>query len=102
MKTVITTTTGTISSQMILRSCGDNDGRFQDQAREIIESLCDLPTSDWEEDEWADIMYDRKGNVFAIWADGEFTSQNSQCVYVELELDDCPEAFLGMKEQMPN
>jgi len=95
MKNVITTTTGTISSQIILRSCGDNAGRFQGQAIDIIEDLYDLP--DWEEDQWADIMYDRKGNVYAIWADGELTSQNSQCVYVQLDYEDFPAAFEGME-----
>jgi len=101
MKNVITTT-GDLSRQMILRSCGDNAGRFQDEAQAIIVPLCDLPSSDWTEDEWADIMYDRKGNVYAIWADGPLTSQDSICVYVELELEDCSEAFLGMEEQMDN
>jgi len=97
MKNVTQSTTGTISSQMTLAHCGDYAGMFQDAAYDIIWSLCDLPSCDEEPDQWADIMYDRQGNVFAIWADGELSSQDSQCFYVELALDDCPEAFEGME-----
>ena len=94
MKNVITTTAGDLSSQMILAHSGDYAGRFQGQAIGILKDLYDLPP-DLEEDDWADIMYDRKGNVYAIWADGPLTSQDSICVYMELDYEDCPEAFLG-------
>jgi len=102
MKNLVRTTTGDLSSQMILAHCGDYAGMFQDAAYEIIAALWPLPSSDEESDQWADIMWDRQFNIYAIWADGELSSQNSNCFYVELNYDDCPEAFEGMKEQINN
>lgn len=100
MKTVITTTTGVISSQMILNHCGDYAGRFIDEACGILEKLTDIP--EFSDNRWADIMCDKKGNVYAIWAEDALTCQNAACIYLQIEETDCPEAFQSMKDQINN
>ena len=100
MKQLITTTTGTLSSQMILQHCGDYAGRFIDDANDILNQLTDIP--EFSNNHWADIMYDRNGNVYAIWAEDALTCQDAECIYVEIEEVDCPEAFAGMKDQVEN
>ena len=101
MKTLIETTTGTVSSQMILDHCGDYAGRFQDEAVDIFRNNFDSEFF-LENSEWADIMYDRKGNVYAVWAEDALTCQNAHCLYVQLDIEDCPEAFSGMQEKRAN
>ena len=91
MKTVITTTTGVISSNMILQHCGDYAGRFIDEAIDILSELINMP--EFGENHWADIMHDRDGKVYAICAEDALTCQNAECIYVEIEESDCPEAF---------
>jgi len=94
MKTLIETTTAAIASQMILDHCGNYAGEFQDEAYGLLNQVTDLP--EFENEEWADIMYDREGNVYAIYADGELTS-NSKAIYIELDREDCERAFEGME-----
>jgi hypothetical protein len=67
MKNLIETATGTISNQMILNHCGDFAGKFLDVAFDLLSKVCELPK--FENNNWADIMYDRQGNVYAIWAE---------------------------------
>lgn len=102
MKNLIETTTGTISSQMILDHCGDYAGEFQDKAFEIFQEIWDSEINSWDENKWMDIMYDRSGNVYAIWAEDSLTCQNAWCFYIQLDEGDCPEAFASMREKMKN
>lgn len=102
MKTLIETTTGTVSSQMILNHCGDYAGKFQDEAYAIIQELWDSEINSWDANQWMDIMYDRNGNVYAIWAEDSLACQNAWCYYIQLDREDCPEAFAGMEEKRVN
>jgi uncharacterized protein YuzE len=95
MKNLVETTTGTISSQMILDHCGDHAGRFIDQAYDLLSEVTDLP--EFEENAWADIMYDKQGNVYAIWAEDALTCYNAEAKYIQLDENDCPQAFKDMK-----
>ena len=101
MKELISATTGAISSQMILEHCGDYAGRFQDEAFNIFQQNFDSEFF-LEDSEWADIMFDSKGNVYAVWAGDALTCQNAPCLYVQLDVEDCPEAFSGMQEKRAN
>lgn len=40
-----------------------------------------------------DIMYNNKNEVFAIYAEDSLTCQNVLCFYVQLNENDCVEAF---------
>ena len=86
MKTLIETTTGTISKQMTLLPYGHSAGRYQWEAFEILSELCKLP--DFYDNEWSDIMYDKQDNVYAIWAEDAMTCSNAKCIYVRLERKD--------------
>lgn len=99
MKNLFETTTGTISSQMILEHCGDYAGRFQDKAFELIDSLINDELS-FINNQWCDIMFDRQGRVYAIFATDALTCQDAEVLYVELDEEDCPEAFAGMREKL--
>jgi hypothetical protein len=100
MKTLTETTTGTISSQMILNYCGDYAGRFQDEAFDLLSSVTDLP--EFEKNQWCDIMFDRDGDVYAIWAEDALTCQNADAKYIQLDIEDCPNAFKKMNEKLEN
>jgi hypothetical protein len=100
MKTLTETTTGTISNQMILDHCGDYAGKFQDEAYDLLSKVCDLPAFD--ANQWADIMYDRQGNVYAIWAEDALTCCNAEAKYISLDKDDCEKAFEEMNEKRAN
>lgn len=102
MKTLIETTTGALSSQMILNHCGDHAGKFQDKAYEIFQELWDSEINAWDGSQWMDIMYDQNGNVYAIWAEDSLTCQNAWCFYIQLDKDDCEQAFSEMKEKIQN
>ncbi len=99
MKTLVETTTGTLANQMILTACGDYAGKFQDEAYAIFQELWDAEINSWDGNQWMDIMFDREGKVYAIWAEDSLTCQNAWCYYVELENEDCPKAFAEMKEK---
>jgi hypothetical protein len=47
-------------------------------------------------------MFDRLDNVYAIWAEDALTCQNADAKYIQLDLEDCPEAFRGMNEKSEN
>lgn len=110
MKNLTSTTTGTISSQMILDHCGDYAGKFQDEAFDIFakvsgRSSFDMTTelcerAEHEPNSWADIMYDRRGNVYAIWAEDSLTCQNADAMYIQIDREDCEAAFVGMEEKI--
>ena len=100
MKNLIETTTGTISSQMIVNHCGDYAGRFQDEAFDLLSTVTDFPK--FEENQWCDIMFDRDGDVYAIWAEDSLTCYNADAKYIQLDREDCPAAFAGMEEKMNN
>ena len=93
MKNLIETTTGTLANQMILEHCGDYAGKFQDEAFSIFQELWDAELNSWDGNKWMDIMFDRDGNVYAIWAEDSLTCQNAWCFYIQLDREDCPEAF---------
>lgn len=100
MKNLIETTTGTISSQMILDHCGDYAGKFQDTAFDLLSTVCELP--EFEENQWCDIMFDREGNVYAIYAEDALTCQNAWCFYIQLDHEDCEKAFAEMEMKRNN
>jgi hypothetical protein len=102
MKNLIETTTGAISNQMILNHCGDYAGKFQDEAYVIFQELWDSEINSWDANQWMDIMYDRNGNVYAIWAEDALTCQNAWCYYVQLDKEDCEKAFIEMEEKRAN
>lgn len=97
MKNLIETTTGTLANQMILTHCGDYAGEFQQEAFDLLNEVEDI--KDFEGNEWCDIMFDREGNVYAIWAEDALTCWNADAKYIELEKEDCPNAFAGMEEK---
>lgn len=96
MKKIIETTTGSLSNQMILDHCGDFAGKFQNEAYELLSKVCELP--EFENNNWADIMFDENGILYAILAEDSLTCYNAWCYYVELEKKDCPKAFNEMKK----
>ena len=98
MKNLIETTTGTLSSQMILDYCGDYDGEFQDEAFDLLSKVTDLPA--FEGNHWADIMFDHSYNIYAIWAEDALTCWNAAVKYIQLDNEDCPKAFAGMNKKM--
>ena len=100
MKTLIETTTCTISSQMILDHCGDYAGKFQDEAFDLLSKVTDLP--EFEENQWCDIMFDRDGDVYAIWAEDSLTCYNAEAKYIQLDREDCPKAFAEMDKKKAN
>jgi len=100
MKNLIETTTGTISSQMILDHCGDYAGKFQNEAFDLLSKVTDLP--EFENNRWADIMFDRFGNVYAIWAEDALHCFNADTKCIQLDREDCPKAFEEMEEKISN
>lgn len=100
MKNLIETTTGTIASQMILDHCGDYAGKFQDKAFDLLSKVTDLP--EFAQNHWCDIMFDSDGDVYAIWAEDALTCYNADAKYIQLDKEDCPEAFQGMREKLNN
>jgi hypothetical protein len=98
MKNLVETTTEALSSQMILNHCGDFAGKFQDEAFDIFQELWDSELNSWDKNQWMDIMYDRDGNVCAVYAEDSLTCQNAWCFYIQLDLEDCQKAFEEMKE----
>lgn len=101
MRNLISTTTGAFSSQIIVDHCGDYAGKFQDEAWKIFYK-CVEANLDFKTNEWADIMFDRKGNVYAVWAEDALTCQNATLLYYILDREDCPEAFSAMEEKIAN
>jgi hypothetical protein len=95
MKSIIRTTTGVLSSRGALYRVGDYAGKFHDEAIDLLFTIDSLP--EWHENAWADIMCNKHGSVFAIYAD-VITSSNAVCFFAELEYDDCPDAFEAMKQ----
>jgi hypothetical protein len=100
MKNLIETTTGAISSQMILNHCGDYAGKFQDEAFAIFQELWDSELNSWDANQWMDIMFDRNNNVYAIWAEDCLTCQNANAIYIQLDREDCEKAFVEMEEKI--
>ena len=96
MKNLIETTTGALANQMTLYHCGNFAGKFQDSAFEIFENYNEVPMT-FEGNEWADIMYDKEGNVYAVWSEDVLTCQNAWLNYIQLDEEDCPKAFSEMK-----
>lgn len=99
MKNLFTTTTGALAS-MSLDHCGDYAGRYINQAHDLLSEVCDLP--EFKNNHWADIMYDRNGNVYAVWAEDAMTCQNARALYIQLSREDYEEAFWGMEEKISN
>lgn len=102
MKNLVETTTGTISSQMILDHCGDYAGKFGTEAYNIIDSLIGGDDLSYINNQWSDIMFDKEGCVYAIYATDALTCHDADVLYVELEEDDCPAAFSAMRNKINN
>ena len=98
MKNLTETTTGIISSQMILFHCGDYAGKFQDEAFDLLSKVTELP--EFEDNQWCDIVHDIKCNVYAIWAEDSLTCYNADAKYIQLDRDDCEKAFIEMEEKL--
>jgi hypothetical protein len=98
MKNLIETTTGNISSQMILDHCGDYAGEFQSEAFDLLSKVTEL--SDFEENQWCDIMFDQNNNVYAIWAEDALTCYNADAKYIQLVREDCEKTFAAMEEKL--
>jgi hypothetical protein len=96
MKSIIKTTTGVLPSRGVLYHCGDYAGKFQNEAIDLLFTIDSLP--EWQENAWADIMCNKHGSVFAIYAEDTITSSDAVCFFAELEYDDCPDAFEAMKQ----
>ena len=96
MKTLFTTTTDVLF-RMNLTHCGDYAGKFIHEAYDLMREVTDIPV--FEENQWADIMYDREGNVYAVWAEDSLTCFNADAMYIQLDRGDCEEAFKGMEEK---
>jgi hypothetical protein len=94
MKSLIETTTGHISSRMILEPCGDCAGKFQDEAFELISKKTEL--TPLEANQWCDIMYDARGNIFAVWADDSLICHNADVKLVQLDVIDVNKALEKM------
>ena len=62
-----------------------------------------LQTFRFEENQWCDIMFDRHGNVYAIWAEDALTCFNSM-MYLQLDRGRLQEAFScnGRKSKLMN
>lgn len=71
-----------------LSHCGAYPGEFQEEAYKLLGK--EWPTE--ETTEWADIMIDRSGKVFAVWSKNEMV-YNDASIYMEINKDDCPAAF---------
>lgn len=99
MGTITKTTTGSLCL-MALNHCGDYAGKFMEHAYDILSQGIDLPKI--EINNWFDIMYDRNGNVYAIWAEKPLCYFEADAIYVQLDYRDCPEAFEGMDEKRNN
>ena len=98
MKNLFTTTTGDIASQKVLDHAGDYAGKYQQEAFDLLSELEDVP--EFEGNHWSDIMFDKEGKVYAIWAEDALTCWGADAMYVELDYNDCPEAFNEMKKKL--
>jgi hypothetical protein len=47
-------------------------------------------------------MFDRDGNVYAIWAEDALTCYNADAKYIQLDREDCEKAFAEMEEKRAN
>jgi hypothetical protein len=78
--------------------CGDYPHKFQDEAYDLLSQVCDLP--ELEMDQWCDIMFDKYGNVYAMWWESENIDDNTKVKYIELHRQDCERAFEEMEAKM--
>ncbi len=98
MENLTETTTGTLQNLIgILDYCGDYAGQFQDSAFDIFEEIWDAELNSWDGNQWMDIMYNSKKEVFAVWAEDSLTCQNAWCYYIKLDRQDCVDAFINME-----
>lgn len=105
MKSLQTTTTGSLFNHTgILTHCGDYAGKFQDEAAKILEIVSAKKNEIFDNVEgWADIMIDEKEmKVYSVWANESLTAQSGLLEYIELDEEDCPEAFLEAKSKFEN
>lgn len=97
MKAINNTTTGDLFNHTgLLNYVGDYAGKYQQEAFDLITAGEEFM---WTDESWADIMYNNKGICFAVLAEGELTSNNSECYYAEIDVNDCPNAFADMIEK---
>ena len=97
MKTLqFTTTRNLFNHTGILDHAGDYAGKYQDEAYDILEHNEDFKETRFRTGNWADIMYHDNGTdngtFYAVFAEDSLTCQNAQCIYVEIDENDCPEA----------
>lgn len=99
MKAIQFTTTGSLFNHTgILQHAGDYAGRYQEEAFELLKD------SDFKYDEnsWGDIMHDKKGVCYAVIANGELNSFDSDCYYAQIDSDDCEHAINSAIEHISN
>lgn len=98
MKTLNTSTTGQLLNELgILDHC-DYAGQYQSEAFDILNQIIDIP--EFSNNEWADILFNKKGEIFAVYAEDALTCYNEKCLYVQIEEKDCPKAFRFVKQYL--
>jgi len=103
MKHITTTTPGNLFNlEGILTEVDDNSGTFWRKAYEILESVSDRGAEiNASPSAWADIMMNKNnGKMYAVWSTDELTCSDGVLQYIELDEDDCPEAFEMSKDKL--
>jgi hypothetical protein len=96
MKHLTTTTPGNLFNlEGRLIEVDDHSGTFWEKAYSILDSVSDRENEiESSETHWSDIMVNPKnGRIYAIWATDELTTTHGLLQYIELDKEDCPEAF---------
>lgn len=78
------TTTGDLSSSIILDHAGEYAGEYQSDAYVMLNVQHELVG-----EMWCDIMIDKKGNCYAVYAEGALTCHDAKVLYAKL----CPEDY---------
>lgn len=93
MHTVIYTTVGEQRRKNPLYPCGAVIGKYFYDAYYFLQPLLNLPRPNGQ---WADMMYDKDKNIYAIWGEDRFGSDAGKITYIQIEEKDCPRAFTEM------
>lgn len=102
MKTLTTTTPGNLFNLEGILTAIQEPGLFASEAYQLLNSVSEekneineCPTS------WSDIMMNvNNGKLYAIWSTDSLTTHEGLLQYIELDKEDCPEAFEKAKHQI--
>lgn len=76
---------------------GDFAGKYMNEAWALIDKEHKLP--ECSGDMWADIYMSEDGSkLYAVWAEGTYSS--ADCIYMEIQKEDCPGAFKDSLEKI--